>query len=219
MSSIQEKIFHLQAFHSNSGTDPDVSTGRIHLHPLLRIGGLHFRHCKRSTNPKNNNNRRRLRAEKPEKKGARWKLFPSEPAAAPRSRSSQPSILREGLQFNSERIERRLPPEPASDRTTAAAHPPPRPLARLPQPPHRVHTTESMPGRHPNPRTAGEGSTGGQNRSFLVPRGRPWPAGCVEDGNGRGEGLKGGMNMGWEKGMWGCCWGGEGGREGGIKQV
>lgn len=125
--------------------------------------------------------------------------FSSEPAAAPLSGSSQPTMLREGLQFNSERIERRLPPEPASDRTTAGANPPPHPLARHP---HPAHTAESIPGRYPNPKTAGKGSAGGQNRSFLVPRGRPWRAGCAEESNGRGEGLKAGEDRDGRMGEW-----------------
>lgn len=30
----------------------------------------------------------------------------------------------------------------------------------------------------------------------MVPRGRPWRAGCAEESNGRGEGLKGGEDGG-----------------------
>lgn len=74
MSSLKKKkAFSFISFSRHLATDPDVSTGRIHLHPLPSVRGLHFRPCKISTDPKK---QQKQQPKKREKKRARWKLFP-----------------------------------------------------------------------------------------------------------------------------------------------
>lgn len=220
MSSLKKKkAFSFISFSRHLATDPDVSTGRIHLHPLPSVRGLHFRPCKISTDPKK---QQKQQPKKREKKRARWKLFPQSrrpplSAGAANQPCSEKASNSTANASNADSRRNRHPTAPPQAPIRRPIPSPATPIQLTPPSPYLGGTQIPKPPEKAPQAAKIEafwflevGHGGRVVRRRAMGEGRGWRPAKI----GMGE---------WENGRWGCCWGGgevgEGAREGGIKQV